>query len=342
MILEECAKSTGVSLQNASGSNILILEQPDGNGTITFYPLFPGISMSYISVRSATWPVPDLSCPDEFFVVNYSAKGRCELGSVDMGYVYVDSGDFSLSRRFAQPEYSEYFYPRRYYDGVELFIDISIANAESPYLADAFGIDLHGIMHAYCPGETAYVSAPEPGIHRACESLWSLCDARNPGADTRRKLLAAELLTDLTHGVQPYTQKPNTILTPTQVEIAKQAERLLMADLREHIAARELAERFSVSETSLKNYFKGVFGENISVYMQEARMKKGAELLGETKMAVSEIAEQVGYASQGRFAIAFKRRCSVSPLEYRRKRHLDDRGNAGGQKGLLHMRATAP
>ena len=32
------------------------------------------------------------------------------------------------------------------------------------------------------------------------------------------------------------------------------------------ISASALAEKFSVGETSLKNYFRGVYGQNISTY----------------------------------------------------------------------------
>lgn len=43
--------------------------------------------------------------------------------------------------------------------------------------------------------------------------------------------------------------------TETQVSIAKQVEQIITADLRQHHPAWELAARFSISETSMKNYF---------------------------------------------------------------------------------------
>ena len=41
-------------------------------------------------------------------------------------------------------------------------------------------------------------------------------------------------------------------------------------------------EKFSVGETSLKNYFRGVYGQNISTYLREVRMKAAAEFLANT------------------------------------------------------------
>ena len=111
--------------------------------------------------------------------------------------------------------------------------------------------------------------------------------------------------------------------TETQVEIAKRAAQILSDDLRQHIPVRQIAERFSVSETSLKNYFRGVFGQNISVYLRETRMKKAAELLSTTKLSVAEAAEQVGYINQSKFASVFKKQFGLSPLEYRRAKTLE-------------------
>lgn len=113
-----------------------------------------------------------------------------------------------------------------------------------------------------------------------------------------------------------------TSFTATQVDIAKRVEQIITSDLRQHHPAWELSARFSVSETSLKNYFRGVYGQNISVYLREIRLKKAAELFATTKLSVSEIAEQVGYTNQSKFAAVFKKQYGMTPLEYRRTMHL--------------------
>ena len=52
-------------------------------------------------------------------------------------------------------------------------------------------------------------------------------------------------------------------------------------------------------------------------------MKRAAELLVSTTLSVAEIAEQVGYMNQSKFELFFKKRFSMSPLEYRRYRNLN-------------------
>ena len=110
--------------------------------------------------------------------------------------------------------------------------------------------------------------------------------------------------------------------TSSQVAIARETRDILCADLSQNHTARELAERFQVAETSLKNYFRGVFGENLSTFLREARMRRAAELLQSSELRVAEIAAQVGYENQSKFAAVFVRRFGCPPLEYRRRARL--------------------
>ena len=110
-----------------------------------------------------------------------------------------------------------------------------------------------------------------------------------------------------------------TFYTESQVVIAKQTEKIITEDLGRHYPVWKLADSFSISETSLKNYFRGVFGENISAYLKKQRMEQAAKLLLSSRQSVSAVAEQVGYQNQSKFAAAFKKYFGDSPLEYRRK-----------------------
>ena len=69
---------------------------------------------------------------------------------------------------------------------------------------------------------------------------------------------------------------------------------------------REFAERFSVSESSVKNYFHGVYGQSIAQYMTGQRMLLAAKLLAQTKLSVIDMAARVGYLNQSKFSAAFR------------------------------------
>ena len=84
-----------------------------------------------------------------------------------------------------------------------------------------------------------------------------------------------------------------------------------------------LAKHFGISETSLKNYFQGVYGRGYSELLNEIRMKKAAELILKNSMKISEISDAVGFATQSRFAKAFKLLRGLHRLNIKRKHNLN-------------------
>ena len=247
--------------------------------------------------------------------------GRCEMVLNSGNYVYVTDGQLSLTEHFAQ---KDYVYPRRIYEGLEYYIDIDALSSQCGWIKGEFGIDFRRLADIYCPDETTYISSAHSDAEPLLQKLWDSFDLPAPFALTQMKLYSLELFSLLLNLKDIPKSQVCTFFTETQVDIAKRVEQIITSDLRQHHPAWELAARFSVSETSLKNYFRGVYGQNISVYLREARMKKAAGLLASTRLSVAEIAEQTGYANQSKFASVFKKHFGMSPLEYRRARHLEN------------------
>ena len=100
--------------------------------------------------------------------------------------------------------------------------------------------------------------------------------------------------------------------------MARRTHDILTSDLSKHIPVHEIAAELGVSETSLKNYFKEVYGSCISDYMKEKRMKYAADKLQNTSLSILEIANSIGFSNQGRFAKVFHDYYKCKPLEYRR------------------------
>ena len=116
----------------------------------------------------------------------------------------------------------------------------------------------------------------------------------------------------------PAESESDLYFTRSQIAIVKEAEALILSDLTRRITAKELAERFGISESSFKFYIKGILGDSYLNYFRKKRMEKAAELLEATTMKVIEVANAVGYENQGKFAKVFAETYGVSPLEFRR------------------------
>ncbi len=323
-IIKKCIETPGISIKQGEFHTELILKTTDGKGSMTFFPLFPGLTLAYIFINSPIWPAPDLhpngSNEKGPLLLNYCVTGRCEMILNSGNFVYVKDGELSLTERFAQ---TQYVYPRRIYEGIEFFVDTDTIFSQGTWIQTQFGIDFKQLTDLYCANGTTYISTVTAETEEILKKLWDLFDLPVPFAVLQMRIYALALFSVLLNLKEIPQSQACTFFTETQVDIAKRVEKIITADLRQHHPARELAETFSISETSLKNYFRGVFGQNISIYLREIRMKKAAELLATTKLSVAEVAEQVGYLNQSKFACVFKKQFELPPLEYRRSKHLE-------------------
>lgn len=321
---KKCTELPGVSIRNGSDFMEFNLEQSEGKGTLTSFSLFPGISLGYIFIYSPSWPAPNLTCdgPCEKgpLILNYCIAGRCELLLNTGSFIYLKEGELSLTERFAQ---SEYIYPQRLYEGIEIFIDTDTVFQEASYIKDVFHIDLNDLINRYCPDGTTYLGSSSADLTSAFHKIWALYNQDQSFAFCHMQTAVLELFSHLLHKQAPSKAKICDFFTSSQVEMAKKVQEIITSDLRQHHPVREIAEQFSVSETSIKKYFHGVFGQNISVYLRELRMTTAAKLLEEEKLSVSEIAENVGYMNQSKFASVFKKQFKMTPLEYRRRKNLE-------------------
>lgn len=314
-ILDNANLVSGVSLKKGSNGSELLLDLPDGHGRQVYYPLFPGITLAFMWINSRVWPESENNAGIKPLRINYCLNGRGEMLLDDNTYVYLQENDFSVSLQAAQ---KEFVFPTGHYQGIALFFDDSLSDDSGRLVLDAFGIDVSFLEKIYCKQKT-YIGEANEDVNTVFRKLWGLSECPS---FFHMKLYVIELLYVLLEKKNA-ANKTCTFYTGIQVEIAKKAEEILTADLSKHYPIRILAEQFSISDTSLKNYFRGVYGQNVSSYLREVRMYAAAKMLTETDKAISEISHEVGYTNQGKFAAIFKQYFSMAPLEYRRSRRLE-------------------
>lgn len=132
------------------------------------------------------------------------------------------------------------------------------------------------------------------------------------------KLKVQELLLFL-YTVDAAKEKQRERYTSPHVEIVKEIHKKLVSDLQKRPTIEELSKGFLINTTTLKNTFKGIYGQPIGTYMKEYRMKRAAILLRQTQATIAEISNQVGYENQSKFATAFRDVMKITPAEYRKQ-----------------------
>ena len=99
--------------------------------------------------------------------------------------------------------------------------------------------------------------------------------------------------------------------------IADDIYQCLTEDIGTKYTASMFAEKYGVSDTSVKKFFKNIYGYGFKEYQTKVRMEWAAERLVVTDMSVGFISERVGYSKQTKFTKAFKKYFGVTPSEYR-------------------------
>ncbi len=72
-----------------------------------------------------------------------------------------------------------------------------------------------------------------------------------------------------------------------------------------------------MARTALERRFKAAFGAAPHTHMRKLRMERVRELLAGTSLTVGEIAEVTGFAHPEYLSAMFRRKCGVTPREYR-------------------------
>lgn len=284
----------------------------DGYYEVTIYPILPGVLFAFNDVHTTTVPTAASHFFDDCLILNYCLDGRCEFCVSDDNYGYVDIGMSSIAARMAQ---GDFYYPAGLYEGYEIYVFPPLFTEETEKILALFGLDLRALRRRY-QHSTAYTTPRE--MQLIWEELYH-SEGMAPLGTVRLQVLRALHYLD-THALPP--QSSCQYLTRTQSLLAKKLEEELTQDLSRHLAVREVAERYGVSETSLKNYFRAVYGVNVSAYLGDARMKLAAQLLADTTQSIAAIARQCGYVNQGRFAGVFYAHYHVKPMDYRRASRL--------------------
>ena len=310
-----------VQVQKGTDSIRYTVTSDTGYTDTTIYDILPFTKLIFFDIHEPSLP-NDMGEMNEIPPIqfNYCIDGRIELLLDDNTYIYMTQGDFSVSRQSAQKESD---FPSGFYQGITIYFEPAFFTDENKVVEELFQLHFSSLSQIYFLKKDTFIKESDKDLKNIMEKMWELKD-RTCSTSFDIKLCTLELLHYLLESSGNTPEKPLTYYTGSQVEIAKKAEQLLTADLREHIPIREIAANLGISETSLKNYFRGVYGKNISDYLRDLRMITAEKLLTETTLPISEISSTIGYAKQGKFADVFRKYYNMKPLEYRRMKKIEN------------------
>lgn len=284
----------------------------ENNGCVNIYTIFPGINIAFNQIYTNICPKADSSFySGNTLVINFCIHGRCEATLYGNKCAIVREGQICIS---TIPPTKDFYYPGSMYEGVQLYLDLSVMDSpDTQNFLSFVGIDLHLLAKIFCKNTGLYIHQMNEPLFSLVQNIWETNNSCNYGIlryDTVR--LLHEIMD------MPFESESDGFFTRSQITIVKEAENIIMGDLSKRYTAKEMADRFGISESSFKLYVKGILGESYLTYFRKKRMQKAAELLATTNKKIIEIANAVGYENQGKFANVFAKEYGTTPLEFRR------------------------
>ncbi|MDR1324906.1 MAG: AraC family transcriptional regulator [Treponema sp.] len=296
-------------------SIIAQLDCKNGRGMVRLYALFPDIFLGFNEFSCRSFPsYPSYQGEAAGGIkISFCVDGCCEVKMSDHRYLCLEAGDVSIDTRTAEDTYT---FPYDRFYGIEVFIHDSALKQIAPDMFKAVGIDIAVIRERYCHDGQSFIAKAG---NKVKSIFLNIAEPFPECALNYFRLQVTELFFLLEYMEKPTEDEHRSFFTAGQVHIAKQVMNIITRDLSVRHPIHKLAKDFCVSPTSLKNYFQGVYGQRISVYLRGKRMDKAVEYLKEGSLPIAEIALSIGYENASKFAAAFKLAKGESPLEYRRK-----------------------
>lgn len=248
---------------------------------------------------------------DQMLIFNFCLNGRCDVSLAQNRYAIVKEKQICVSTFLPT---KDFYYPGRLYEGVQIYVDREyIRQTDGTDFLSQLGVNIEQIVEIFCRKNGLYLHRMNDSIMELVKEIWKLKEEPELGI---LRYFTVRLLHELTD--MPCESETEVCFTRSQIAIVKEAEALIMQDFSRRITAKEMADRFGISESSFKLYIKGILGDSYLSYFRKKRMEKAAELLESGNLKVIEIANAVGYENQGKFAKVFAEAYGVSPLEFRR------------------------
>ena len=285
----------------------------DGKGCMEAYETFPGIEVSFhIFLASEVKFRHDAS--DSVLEIYYCHSGRVGWNMQGGTAVYLGVGDVTAHSMACCAD-SAMMFPLGYSAGISISVDLKQLPSICPEVLKDAGVEADQLRERFCSGK--------PSTIPSCSDLEHIfAPLFSAPVSVRISLLKLKMLELLIYlsNLKP-ERKELTQYFSQQTELIKEIHQHLTEHLDQRFTIAELSKQYLINTSTLKEIFKAVYGQPIATYMKEYRVRQAMKLLRETDDSIADIANQVGYETQGKFSKAFKDVVQVLPTEYRKMHH---------------------
>ena len=233
------------------------MKNETGDGTATYYEVYPGIGVIYNDFHMASCP-PRRFDNTHYISIHHCREGRIEWEVSNGAYLYLASGDIMLDSSATENNHCSF--PVSHYHGITITISVPEAAESLGELLSLFSINLEQIEHQFALKARPFIMHGNSVPDHVISELYQVPE--NIRLEYLRVKVLELLVTLKTVdptvlGVErPYFYK-------TQVEKVKAIMAFMTEEPERHFTMEELSEKFDISTSALKQCFKGVYGTAI-------------------------------------------------------------------------------
>lgn len=283
------------------------------NSSVTFHEIIPGIELTYNFFYGKAGAEAK-SCPEtqKMIEINHCRQGRFGCNVNKNGYVYLGAGEIGASILGIEKTNPEF--PLGFYEGISILIQVSKASESLMKMFPDLARQIKDLKTKIEENDGVMMIRNIPELNHVFEELYHT----NPQIQTTyMKLKVLEII--LTMHLIPYDR---TLCMPeyykrVDMEKIKAIRNEAVGQLENRIPLKELAEKYDISLTNAKLYFKELYGEPYFSYLKKYRMHKAIHYLEESEDSIAEIAGKLGYDNPSKFSSAFRSVVGCTPREYK-------------------------
>ena len=299
---------------NEANCTIIKIKDETGEGVMTVYELFDGVSIIYNDFHMHSCK-SNVEMQANIFCIDHCKEGQLEHTIKDGVYAYTRAGDLKIDTR--KNHKGDIIMPLNNYHGITICIDMDKADTSIKKVFTFYNMNLNDLKNKFCQNDEPYVISKLESIKHIFDELYSVPNKiRKPYII----LKVLEILLFL-ESVEVTKEKNEYVYYyKNHVEKVKAIHKLMIENMDRHYTLDELSKRFNISLTIMKKCFKSIYGDSIYSYMKTYKMNQAAIYLKTYKeVNICDIAGNVGYESPGKFSNAFKSVIGMTPLQYRKK-----------------------
>lgn len=303
--------------KQSDGADVFSFSDQTGFRRTIIYRPFPGVAFIEKRVEMPQFINNWRYAPLNAITIEYCLEGKLEI-QIEEEQLSISKGNIVIARTDLHRRILKY--PNKNYHAISFAFYLEEPSSVLNMHLGMAGVTLEMLMQKYLP-DRAYFhileNAESLDVMQEVELLKDLFDSiKNAPETVKNMYIGIKGLESLILLAARIDKKQSQKISKNQVKMVNQVYRYVMEHPEERYSIEELAEKFNISSTYLKQCFQMVYGTPMQKFIREQKMKAAAKVLATTNRNVTEVAQMFGYSNISKFSEAFKSVTGEPPKQY--------------------------